>query len=242
MKKNILLFFLLALIINGLSAQSTTYGIKGGLTMAIQKWNGFQQDPLLKYHGAFFIENGDETTEFALFAQAGYHLKGSAIRNRNFFNPTSGQIFRPSAQQFIFKNTSLVLGAKRKYDFGLSGKVYYMFGLRGDYTLGTNLDEYTEANEQYNTLYFPIDYFVRKFNYGVTIGGGAQFSFGDLVGGLLEVTVNPDFSAQYKQPPIGNVYDPYTGQTRTISERTIRNLTFEVSLGFYFIRRVEYVD
>lgn len=240
--KLLLFLFLSSFCILEISAQSTAFGVKGGLTMGLQKWNGFDQDPLLKYHGIFFIESADETAQFAVFAQGGYHLKGSAIRNRNFINPLNGNTYRPPAQQFIFKNASLTLGAKRKYDVSLSSKAFYMFGLRGDYTLGTNLDEYKEINEFNGGLYFPVDFYVRKWNYGVTLGGGLEVAFGELIGAVLEFTVNPDFSFQYKQPAIANVRDPYTGQNRTISERTIRNITFEVTAGFRFLRKVEYVD
>jgi hypothetical protein len=225
-----------------LSGQSTAFGLKGGLTMGLQKWNSFDQDPLLKYHGIAFVESGDETAQFAIFAQAGYHLKGSAIRNRNFFNPINGNIYRPPAQQFIFKNVSLTLGAKRKYDIANATKAFYLFGLRGDYTLGTNLDEYKEINELNGGLFYPDDFFVRKWNYGVTLGGGLEFAFGELIGAVLDFTINPDFSFQYKQPAIANVRDPYTGQNRTIAERTIRNITFEVTAGFRFLRKVEYID
>lgn len=223
-------------------AQTTAFGIKGGMTMGIQKWNGFDQDPLVKYHGVAFVESGDETAQYALFSQLGYHAKGSALRNRNFFNPINGDIFRPPAQQFVFHNLSLTLGAKRKFDFGAITKGYYLFGLRGDYTLSTNLDEYKRINELNNSFFFPDNYFVRKLNYGLCLGGGWEFSFAELVGAVLEFTLNPDLSWQYRQPAIANVRDPFTGQNRTIPERTIRNLTFEVTAGFRFLRKVEYID
>ena len=242
MKKHILLLCFAALAAMSLTAQNSAFGIKGGPTLGVQKWNGFQQDPLIKYHAIAFIESADEEDQFSVFAQAVYHLKGSAIRNRNFFSPINGQFYRPPAQQFIFHNISLTLGAKRKYDFGVRNKMYYLFGIRGDYTLTTNLDKYRELNELNNSLFFPDEFFVRNWNYGVTLGGGFEFPFSDLVGGMLEFTVNPDFSYQYKQPQIPNVYDPYTGQTRALGERLIRNVTFEMTLGIRFMRIVEYID
>ena len=59
---------------------------------------------------------------------------------------------------------------------------------------------------------------------------------------MIEFTVNPDFSLQYEQPAIPNVIDPITGQTRTLQERRIRNLTFEITVGARFLRKVEYID
>ena len=226
---------------SSVSAQSFAFGVKGGLTLGVQKWNGFEQDPLIKYHGIAFIESAEESNQFSLFAQGGYHLKGSAIRNRNFFNGYSGQFERPPAQQFIFRNISLTTGAKRKFELGAgTAKAYYLLGLRGDYTLSTNLKEYEELNQF--SGYFPFEQFVRKWNYGVTVGGGFEVPFGEFVGGLLEFTISPDFSTQYKQPAIPNIIDPYSGNTRTLGERTIRNITFEVTLGLRLLRIIEYVD
>ncbi|MBI1224394.1 MAG: hypothetical protein GC192_04075 [Bacteroidetes bacterium] len=229
---------LFALTITKLCAQGTAYTIKGGLTLGIQKWNGFDQDPLFKYHGAISAESLDD---FSIFAQAGYHVKGSALRNGSFLDQ-NGNFYRLSAQEFLFKNISVILGGKRKYNISDMMKGYYLFGLRGDYTLGTNLDEYKEVNEYYRSLFYPDNGFVKKWNYGVTLGGGLEFELGELVGALLEFTVNPDFSYQYKQPAIPNVYDPNTGQNKTIQERTIRNVTFEITAGFRLLRKVEYVD
>ncbi len=242
MKFRILTLFVLSLLVfNGLLAQGTAYTIKGGLSLGVQKWNSFDQSPLFKYHGAISAESIDETAQFSLFAQIGYHLKGSALRNASF-QTINGNLFRLSTQEFIFKNLSAVLGAKRKYPLSETMKGYYLLGLRGDYTLDTNLDEYKEANEFNGGLYYPDNGFVRRWNYGVSLGGGFEFELAELVGATLEFTVNPDFSYQYRQPDIPNVRDPYTGLNRTIPERTIRNITFEISAGIRLLRIVEYID
>lgn len=242
MKLTILAFSILfAFIFSNLHGQGTAYTIKGGLTLGVQKWNGFDQDPLFKYHGAISAESLDETAQFSIFAQAGYHLKGSALRNGSFLDQ-NGNFQRLPAQEFIFKNISVILGAKRKYEMSDALKGYYLIGLRGDYTIGTNLDEYKELNEVNNTLFYPSNSFVRDWNYGITLGGGFELSLGELVGANLEFTVNPDFSQQYRQPQINNVYNPFTRQNGNIPERTVRNITFEISAGFRFLRVVEYVD
>lgn len=245
-KLGCLLALLTVLLTAQLSAQSYAFGVKGGLTLGVQNWSGFEQDPLIAYHGIAFIESAPEGNEFALFAQGGYHVKGSAIRNRNFVNVLTGNAFRAPPREFRFNNVSVTLGGKQKFDFGVTNnKVYYMFGIRGDYTVSTNLGEYTAFNER-NPGYaiYPFDEptFIRDFNYGVTVGGGMEIPFSEFVAGLLEVSVNPDFSYQYRQPEIPNVLDPYTGNTRSIPERQIRNITFEVSLGFRFLHKIEYID
>ena len=218
------------------------FGIKGGLLLGIQKWNNFERDALINYHGIAFIESYDDAGQVSLFAQAGLHRKGSAIRGKNFINLSNGEIFRPPTQNFIFNNISLTLGAKKKNQLSVSSRLYYMLGLRGDYTVSTNLDEYQAINEANGGLFFPTDFFVKKINYGVTLGGGFEFDFNGLIGGLLEFTINPDFSLQYRQPAIPNVYNPYTQTNTTIGERTIRNITFEVTAGLRFLRKIEYVD
>lgn len=223
-------------------SQSYAFGVKGGLTASFQKWNNFERDPLYAYHGIAFIESAPEDNEFALFAQAGYHVKGSAIRNQNFFNPINGQIFRPPTRKFEFRNISLTLGGKQKYDWGVNNKFYYLFGFRGDYTVNTNFEEYAAINEALNTLFYPIDNFLRRWNYGATVGGGAEFPVSDYISAIIEFTVNPDFSRQYFQPPVPNVLDPYTGQTRTLRETEIRNVTFEISVGLRFLHEIEYID
>ncbi len=211
--------------------------------MGIQKINGWQQDPLIKYHGIFSMESLSDESKFSVFGQLGFHRKGSAIRNRNFTVVNgNGEVFRPPTYEFIYNNLSLTLGGKvRIGDLDANTRLYYMFGLRGDYTVSTNLKQYDDINQLYR-LTFPSDDFVRKLNYGVTVGGGIEIPFSELIGAVLEISVNPDFSAQYRQPSFVG-YDVYTGNNdRLYPERITRNLTFEVTAGFRFLRKVEYID
>ncbi len=252
MHTRILLFIGLFLLTCSVQAQGTFYGIKGGMTIGTQQWNSFDRDPLIGYHAILSMESYPAEGQFALFAQAGYHLKGSAIRQSLFGNPFNSSFVSFPAQRFEFHNLSLSVGAKQFIaDMGTS-KVYYLFGLRADYTLDTNLDEYERFVErnQITAGIYPLDIYytsetllgVRRLNYGFLAGGGLNFSFSEYVEGLIEFTVNPDFSLQYEQPAIPNVLDPITGQTRTLPERKIRNLTFEITVGARFLRKVEYID
>ncbi len=225
-----------------LSAQSYAFGLKGGPTIGMQNWNGFQRNALFAYHGIAFIESAPEENAFAIFAQLGYHMKGSAIRNQIVANIFNNQIERLPPQRFEFQTISLTLGGKQKYDFGLNNKAYYLLGIRGDYTVGTNLKEYEFFSSFLNTLIYPIDGFVQKFNYGATVGGGLEFPFSEFIAGLVEFTVNPDFSYQYRQPQINAVYNPYTNNNETIGERLIRNVTFEITIGIRFLHKIVYVD
>lgn len=239
------LIFLLGLATSALAQGGYAFGIKGGATIGTQRWEGFDQDPLFAYHGIAFIESLMEEEQFGLFAQAGVHQKGSAIRNRIATNFINGQPFRPPAQEFIFTNLSVVLGAKQKKGLTDRSSWYYLLGIRGDYTLDTNLDEYTDFIER-NPAFaiFPIDdpLFIREINYGLTVGGGIEFELAELFGVLLEATVNPDFSLQYQQPEIPNVTNPWNGQQGVIPQRRIRNFTFEITAGFRFLNKIEYID
>ncbi len=241
MKKYLLAVAITVTVFAFLDAQSYAFGVKGGLTLGTQKWNSFERDPLLKYNFIAFIESAEETGAFSVFAQLGYHVKGSAIRIRG--NNILGGTFK-LAEQFEFQNLSLVLGGKQRYELpGGRAKAYYLLGIRGDYTVATNLSDFKEFNEQNPTsAIFPFEQFVQKLNYGVTVGGGFEFPFSEFIAGILEFTVNPDFSKQYNQPPIPNVYDPFTMNNRTIPERAIRNITLEISLGIRFLRKIEYID
>lgn len=232
------------------TAQSYAFGVKGGLTIGTQNWdNSFQRDALFRYHGIAYIESAPEGNQFALLAQAGYHIKGSAIRTyaSSFVDQNGNRRNYPAyVQPFEFRNVSLTLGGKQKYSFGNSNnRLYYMLGVRADYTISTNFDNFDLETNPYYINIFPIEGFVNKFNYGATIGGGIEVPLGELYGVLLEFTVNPDFSKQYNQPQINNVRNPNpygTQSTITIPERSITNVTFEVTAGFRFLNIIEYID
>jgi len=227
-----------------LMAQSRAYGVKGGLTIGTQKWNNFEQDPLFSYHGALSMESVSDANSFGLFVQLGYHVKGSAWRNVQFFNIGNNNPVTLT-RKFKFQNLALTLGFKNNFKESDTYSLYYLFGLRGEYTVGTNLDEYESQNEFLNGPVYPFDGAVRKVNYGATLGGGLQFPFTEYVSGIVELTISPDFSDQYRQGAFtGNsIQNNNSGSsTRNYPERKIRNLVFEVSVGFRFLHKIEYVD
>lgn len=219
---------------------SFAWGAKGGLAIGFQQWNTYQRNPLLKYQGDIYIETYDDADANALFAQAGYHVRGSALRNRTGTLFTTGLPFRLPTYTFEFYNVALTTGFKQRFDAG-DRKAYYIVGLRGEYTLGTNLSEY-DNNNFGSRLYFPFDDAVRKFNYGLTAGAGMEFMFSELVGGIIEFSISPDLSYQYKQPQINSVVDPFTGVDTSIPEKSIRNMTAEITIGLRFLTIVEYID
>jgi hypothetical protein len=218
-----------------LSAQYFIF--KGGPTVGTQKWdNSFDREPLFKYNGAFAIESQSDEEEYAaFFAEIGYHVKGSANRQRFLFQGGGSQNFK---QQFQFNNLSLLFGAKQKKILDDTKKYYYLYALRGDYTLSTNIDDLTQAN-QFVYINNPFIGGVQRWMLGLTVGGGLEVNFRELVGAQIELTLNPDITPQYKQGAIPNVIVPGQG-TVNIEERRIRNTTIEISVGLRLLRKVIY--
>ena len=223
-----------------LKSQSFVFGFKGGPVIATQNWSNFQRNPLLDLHGIAFIESWEEDSPNILFAQLGYHTRGSSLR-QVFVNQFTG--FVPQTRAFRFRNLALTLGAKKKLRMG-TWSPFYTVGLRGEYTVGTNLDEYVDVNYTARTTY-PQNEFVRRWNYGIYAGGGTEFEIGELIGVVMELSVNPDLSRQYFQPPLTNVYNPnpFNGSTTiNLEAREIRNITLELTFGFRFLRKVIYIE
>ncbi len=247
MKIKILSFVLLLISIKTMNAQSVAYSVKGGLTAANQRFDGggtYNNSLLFKYHGALSIENAPEDPTSVLYAQIGYHTRGHARRYQRgiYFNPQTQQLeeTKGSTEKFVFNNLALIVGVKRRGVLN-NERAFYAVGLRAEYTVKTNLSDLNNLPSIYS-LYYPTNDFVKKFNYGLTLSGGYEFPFSDLTGGFVELSIHPDISRQYFQPPIV-VNATINGETiGTIPEQSIRNLTFELTIGFRFLRKVIYVD
>jgi hypothetical protein len=247
MKRLHIVFFLIfTFFAQNSNAQGYAFGLKGGLAIGQQKWNtgGSSSNNLLfKYQGSAFIESVSQSDkgQSVLFAEAGYHSRGSAFRYRSGigYDVTGAQVkIDGFKEEFIFKNVGLIIGAKRRGVLGRD-KAFYTVGLRGEYTVGTNLESASR-----NLLFvssYPQKEFVRKFQYGLSLSGGYEFPFSELVGAFVEFSVHPDLSLQYFRPSFF-AFDPYQRQNITIPEQAIRNVSFELSVGFRFLRKVEYVD
>jgi hypothetical protein len=243
----VVLLILSGSIANRLAAQSTAFVVGGGSSIGTQRWgNSFQRQPLFAWHGTLAIEtvNNDDDRS-SLFVQLGYHQKGSAVR---FWNIQTGGNYFQATEKFKFNNLSLILGAKQKKPLGSGQSKYFYFGgIRADYTVSTNLGELQAQNQLNSNPYayaiYPFEGFVKKFVGGVSVGGGVQLPLTELIGAELKVSLHPDFTYQYNQPPIPNVivYDPTRpGQSVTIEQRQIRNTTLEISLCLRFLRKVIY--
>ena len=236
--RTIIIASLLLIFSFSTEAQSFIFGVKGGPVIATQNWSNFQRNPLLDGHGIVFIETWAEGDPNVLFAQLGYHTRGSSLR-QIFVNQNLG--FNPQTRSFRFRNLALTIGAKRRHLFTDRYNVFYSVGIRGEYNISTNLDEFVASNISAPTTY-PLNQFVVPFTYGIYGGGGAEFEISDLIGAVVELSVNPDLSRQYFQPPLNNVINPVNGMIVSLREKEIRNISIEISFGFRFLRKVVYID
>lgn len=240
-KKISLLFYLLVLSLffvhHGFS-QSYWFGAKGGAAMNFQSWGdgsfsgSVNRDPLFSLNSDIFIESYDEYKKGTLYAQVGYHTRGSSFRFFSFNNTFTEQ------QGFKFRNIVAEVGAKKTLNLGKELEPYFILGIRGEYTIGTNLDDYIN----FGSLYYPVSEFVRKFNYGVTAGGGFEMKMSELSNVFIEFSLQPDLSFQYEQQPLFSVIDPWTSQPVNLGLRQVRNLAVELKVGVKFLRKVEYID
>lgn len=222
-----------------MAAQSTAYVFSAGPSAGMQKWeNGGDRQLLFAYNFSVTAESVDnENDRGSLLAQLGYHVKGSANRLRLFYQGGGIETF---SEEFRYNNLSLLLAAKQKFPLGRN-RYYYFGGIRGDYTLSTNIDE-LGGNTPFSAAYYPQIGGMNRWMFGVTLGGGIQFEFSELVGGQISLSVNPDLTTQINQPSV-TIIDPfYPGQTTTIAAKRIRNTTLELSFGLRLLKKVEYVE
>lgn len=222
------------------------WGIKGGPSLANQDWSGLETEFLLGYHGAVFFESIPSGGRFSFFGQLGYHTRGSKISRRRGFTFGGNAVTLP-ADDFRFQNISLGVAAKSVVAYTRRADLYYLFGLRVEYSLSNNLSEYDQLEGTTGLAFranYPFDSpdFVNAVTYGATFGGGAAFPISERIGGFFELRANPDLNFQYNQGPIENVIDPFGAGTRTIPSRMIRNFTIELSVGIRFLRSYQYVD
>ncbi len=205
-----------------LLGQGYSWGAKIGGSINKQKWNGFERELLPSPHIDFFTETYDGSLN-RFYASVGYHTRGSAIGAGIFGNGT--RLFKA----YRFHNAVAQIGGKRMIPRSdvLSG--YYVLGLRGEYTFATNLEKESSLG------FLPLSNgYVKRFLYGVTIGGGFEYQWKDDKLIFLEVNFNPDLSKQYEQLVILQYTDSF-GQKRTLPTQEVRNISLELSVGIRFL-------
>ena len=231
--KNKFIFLVTLLLFCGfsvLNAQSYVFGIKGGPSLASQKWNNFHQGiPLLGYQGALFMESHSEENKSALYGQIGYHTRGTTFRSRSFVS-TSGNEVRAQTFESKHFNASLGVGIKQKFPLGPEGaRGFYGFGARLEYNIKNDL------------RYVGLESGINKVTYGVSVLGGFELPFSEFVGGFIELSFNPDLGKQifvFKQV----ITDTDLNREYILPEQNVLNLTFELSVGIRFLHKIVYID
>jgi len=227
MKKLLIILIVLAFGVQDSIAQYYV-GVKGGIGLNMQRWNNYERDLLFTPCIDIFSESNDDELN-KLYASLGYHTRGSAVRGFGFnsFNP------------YKFNNIVLELGGKRMMSTDKKLNGYYMLALRAEYTVSTNLNE-AGGRSIYNLV---SDEYVRKFNYGATVGGGFEMAWGEDRVVFLELSVNPDLSKQYEQTETLVIDNPnpvpnpiITNPTITIVPQEVRNVSLEIKVGIKFLR------
>jgi len=238
-----LIFGLLGLLMfNSGHAQSFWFGAKGGAAMNLQNWGnggdgvGLNRSPMFSVNGDILIESYDEFYKGALYAQLGFHTRGSSLRFFSFNNVFSDLL------NYKFRNIVLELGAKKTLNLGKEYNPYFILGIRGEYTVGTDFGNFTNQGLLF-TNNFVDNAFVKKFNYGVTVGGGFEMYLSALSNVFAEFSIQPDLSFQYEQPPLYNLTSPWPPFDKVnIGLQQVRNVSIEAKVGIKFLRKVEYID
>ena len=237
MFRNIILILFCYVSFSEVQAQSYWFGAKGGLAMNNQSWGkgssnfGINRSALFTLNGDIFAETYDEDKKGALYAQLGFHTRGSALRYFSTYYDFN------ALAKYKFQNIVLELGAKKSLALSPILDTYFILGVRGEYTIGNNISTVTSFNEIVSPEY------VRKLNYGVTFGGGFERVINDLGNVFIEFSIQPDLSFQYEQFPLENIRNPWVPNERINLPLTqVRNLSIEAKVGIKFLRKVIYLD
>lgn len=223
-----LVVFILFSTVN-LVAQTTGYGIRGGVGLSSQRWQGGgQRDPLLTYHGDFILDSESESGNVYYLA-LGYHLRGSSLIFSRFVDQ-NGNTQPGGSFGMKFHNIGLEIGMKKakKSD---EWKFLYGAGIRVEYNAKTQIEVFPEYSE-----------FIVKTTAGLTVHGSVEKNLNKFVVLGLEARVSPDVTRQIFVPPGTNYYDPITGGVRPGPGESIKNFGVEISLYLKLLQIVEYIE
>lgn len=229
--RHFLFLILLSLVgIGSLYAQGPAYIIAGGPSLSNQRVSGYAREPFLRYHGYAQIESTSEISPNALYARLGYHIKGSALNIRNFYD-IDGNQYEGASYAMEFHNIAFSLGIKQRRPFG--NKFYhYGFGIRGDYNINTD----------FGLLFAGLEGAENKFTYGVNVDIGLELPLSELISAIFEVGISPDFAEQMFIPPQLTGYNYPDGSPIILSETRITNVVIEARVGFRFWNKIIYTD
>lgn len=228
MKRIFTILILGLLIFSEAKAQDNAYGFLGGVTVGMQRWNGFERDPLLSWNGRVFYESL-LSDKLSVVGELGLHNRGSSILSQYTVPGTNK--FTTNYSKIVIRNASFLGAAKQVYNVNESVEAFIKLGVRLEYTVADTFEIFQGFSDA-----------IQPFNYGITFGGG--FHFGPKDGPLqfvLDAQISPDFSQQI-YAPAGFVYNRYTQQNQAFAEQKVSNITFEISLGIRFVNKYYYED
>lgn len=213
-------------------AQSYAFGLKGGPSLNSQTWSADGKRGLLPaYFGDVFIESAG-SDKFAFGASLGYHIRGSMQKFTGGYNMNTGKYFNPTRYPSKLGNLSALVYMKQYLPTQKpSTRYYYFFGGRLDYNVMKDLGRYS--------IFDPL---VKNFTYGMTAGGGFDWSLGELWGGFVELSIAPDFSNQIYIPQSRGFENPNTGEQITVRDGAVINFSVELALGIRLMHLITYVD
>ncbi len=233
MKRIILAIFIIctSFYTTELVGQSYAFGFKGGPSLNNQTWSmqGGDRALLLAYFGDIYIESAS-SEKYAFGASLGYHIRGSAQKfsgGQNINGGFNSAVRYPSR----LGNASLLVYMKQYFVRpNTENRYYYFLGGRLEYNLMKDMGRYA--------IFAPL---VKDFTYGITVGGGYDFAFGDLWGGFAEISIAPDFGKQIYVPQ-STIPDPQTGTQMVIEEGAVFNFSIELAVGLRLMHIIHYVD
>ena len=217
----LILSLIMAMIFGGhdLNAQYSIWSFKAGPTLGFQRWNGLgSTQPLLGMHGAVAVESYEPDKPFAFFAELAYHQRGSSQRI-NAGTTSNGINYEGFNIKNKFHNVSFALGGRKS--FGQDLRYFYSLDLRAEYTLKYELSNYFEGFGDY----------VRRFNYGLDVGGGINIPIGFHMG-FIQLQLQPDLSKQIFSLRFAG--QDYQGNDIIYPEQKVVNYSLELSIGIRF--------
>jgi hypothetical protein len=199
------------------------FGVQGGYSMSTQNFESFSnRSPIFKPHVDFIHERYKLSSGFGFYSSIGFHTRGSAQRT-NFVNLNSGNRENFTTEMRI-NNLSLNFGVKKRGIKPSGNALYYLLAGRVEAVLSKDFDIYQGLEDEV----FPIVA-------GVTLGFGYEWivsSSGTIIFGF---SIQPDFTNQIDLQP--GTYNTTTGDPIQFNRERIRNLSFELSLGYLLYKK-----
>jgi hypothetical protein len=166
-----------------------------------------------------------------MYARLGYHVKGSAVNIRSFYDPINNVESPARSYAMEFHNVSFSVGFKQRRELG-NTHYHYGFGVRGDYNVKTD----------FGLLFRGLEGAQNRFTYGVNVDLGIELPLSELVSVVFELGLSPDFAEQMFIPPQDTGYSYSDGTAVILPETKLTNVVIEARAGFRLWNKIIYTD